>query len=354
MYVTRAVMQKYRAPADDKTGDGGATPPADGATPPTGDTPPADGGTPPDSKGTPPADDKGTPPADKGTPPADKGTPPADKGTPPADDKTGDPWGGLREKIAGGDEKKLARLNRYASPQAAIDALFALQTRISAGELRSVLPKNATPEQIATWRAENGIPESPDKYELKLRDGLVIGEADKPIIDEALKVLHGTNATSAQASALVDWYYNETVRQADVRAQKDKEFAQANEDLLRSEWKDEFRPNMNMVTGLISTMPAEAQQLFMAGRLANGDPIMSHPAVLKTLVTWAREINPVGTVVHNAGANVASAIEDEISTIEKKMQAPKGSPEYKDYWESDKTQARYRELLEARDRVAKK
>jgi len=96
-------------------------------------------------------------------------------------------------------------------------------------------------------------------------------------------------------------------------------------------------------------MPAEAQQLFMAGRLANGDPIMSHPGVLKTLVNWAREINPVGTVVPNAGANVASAIEDEIASIDKVMKEDR-----KRYNEDEKMQSRYRELLEARDRVAKK
>jgi len=351
MYVTRAVMQKYRMPDEDPKPAGGDPAAADpkAGDPAGGDPKPAD----PAAADPKAADPKaGDPKPDSKAADPKAGDP--KQGDPAADDKTGDPWGGLREKIAGGDEKKLARLNRYASPQAAIDALFALQTRISSGELKSMLPKNATPEQIATWRAENGVPETPDKYELKLRDGLVIGAADKPIIDEALKVLHGTNATAAQASALVDWYYSETVRQADERAQKDKAFAQANEDTLRSEWKDEFRPNMNMVNGLISTMPAEAQQLFMAGRLANGDPIMSHPGVLKTLVNWAREINPVGTVVPNAGANIASAIEDEITTIEKKMQAPKGSPEYRDYWENDKTQTRYRELLEARDRTAKK
>lgn len=347
MYPNRAVMQKYRMPEEDPKGGGDPAAAADPAADPAAADPAAPA---PKTGDTAAADPKAADPkaADPAAPKPKAGDPAA------ADPATGDPWGGIREKIAGQDQKLMARLNRYATPEAAIDALVKLQNRISAGEMRSTLPKNATAEQVAAWRTENGIPEAPDKYELTLREGLEIKEADKPIIAKALEVLHGKNATADQASAIVDWYYAEAVRQTEERAQKDKTIATQNEDILRAEWKDEFRPNMNMVSGLLSTMPADVQQLFMGGRLANGDPIMASASVMKALNSWAREINPVGAIVPAGGANVASAIEDEIAGIEKKMGAPKGSPEYKEYWENDKTQTRYRELLDGRDRVSKK
>ncbi len=36
------------------------------------------------------------------------------------------------------------------------------------------------------------------------------------------------------------------------------------------------------------------------------------------------------------------------------MGAPKGSPAYKAYWDDDKAQSRYRDLINARERAGKK
>ena len=57
----------------------------------------------------------------------------------------GEDW---RDKVAKGDAKKLSRLGRYASPEAVVDALIAAQNRISSGDLKPTLKKDATPEQI--------------------------------------------------------------------------------------------------------------------------------------------------------------------------------------------------------------
>src|SRR5437899_6272156 len=123
---------------------------------------------------------------DPGAPPAAPGTPPAAPATPaqtwPED------W---REQIYGSDPKLLARLQRYGSVKDVANALVAAQNRISSGELKSALKANATPEEAAAWRLENGIPETPDKYDLKMPSGIVFGEADKPFIDSYPKHPHG-------------------------------------------------------------------------------------------------------------------------------------------------------------------
>ena len=75
----------------------------------------------------------------------------------------GDDW---REKLAGGDEKKLARYSKYASPQALADALVNAQTLISKGEHKKALPVDATPEAMAEWRKNNGIPDKPENYKI--------------------------------------------------------------------------------------------------------------------------------------------------------------------------------------------
>lgn len=259
-----------------------------------------------------------------------------------------------RNQIAGTDDAIAKRLSRYSSPKDVANALLSVQNRISSGELRSALPKNATEDQIKTWREENGIPDAPDKYQLKLADGLVIGDDDRPLVDNLLKSMHKVNASAGVASEVVNFYYATKEAEEAARHQKDTDAAREASDALHAEWGAEFRPNMNMIEGLLATAPAGVKDLIKFGRLSDGTPIMANADAIRWLNNMAREINPVTTVVPNAGANVSGAIDDEIKKIESNMGAPKGSPAYKAYWDDDKAQARYRDLLTARERARKK
>lgn len=269
-----------------------------------------------------------------------------------------DPWRGIATEYATKDgkldEKVLTRVKRYATPADALNAHIALQNKIAAGEMRSNLPPNATEDQVKAWRAENGIPEAPEKYELKLKDGLVIGEEDKPIIDAFLKSAHGANMTAQQASQAVDWYYEEVERQTAARAEQDKQLAAKAQDALRAAWGNEYRLNENMVIGLLDSAPAGVKDQIMHGRLADGTPIMSHPETMMWLRQLAGEINPATALIPNAGGNIVDAIEDEIKQIETWMKAPRTSPEGKKYWGDVKTQERYRALLGAKEKAGTK
>jgi len=264
-----------------------------------------------------------------------------------------DPWRGINKEYATKDgkvdEKVLQRLGRYATPSDLINSHLALQTKISSGEFRSVLPKDANDDQIKAWRAENGIPEAPDKYELKLKDGLVVGEEDKPIIDAFLKNAHAANLTASQASAAVDWYYDQIEQQTAARAEADKQLAQKAQDELRAAWGQEYRTNENLVMGLLESAPTGVKDQFLHGRLADGTPIMSHPETVRWLNQLAREINPVTALIPNAGGNIAGAIDDEIKQYETWMKAPRDSADGKKYWADVKVQERLRALYGARD-----
>jgi len=313
---------RLMAPENDNGGGGAGDPP------PAGD-PPA---------GDPPAPAAGDPPA----PPANA-TPPASAWP--------DDW---RNQIANGDEKIAAKLSRYSSPKDVANALLSVQSKIGAGELRSVLPKNATEEQVKLWREENGIPESPEKYDLKLADGLVIGTDDKPLIDNLLKAMHKVNAPAGIASEVVNFYYAQVEANEADRQQKDSAAAREVSDALHAEWGGEFRANMNMIDGLLDTAPNGVKDLIKFGRLSDGTPIMANADAIRWLNNMAREINPVTTLLPNSGANISGAIDDEIKKIETNMGAPKGTPAHKAYWGDEKAQSRYRELLDARDRAKKK
>src|SRR5258708_4539766 len=100
-----------------------------------------------------------------------------------------------REDLAGGDKAFRKTLDRFDSPAALAKAYKELTSRLSSGDLKATKPPpdNATPEQLAAWRAEQGLPQSATAYVdgLQLGDGTVTGEAEKALLasfaDEALK-----------------------------------------------------------------------------------------------------------------------------------------------------------------------
>lgn len=309
---------------DEEGGDegnpGGGTEVTD---PPAGDPPAAD--TPSD------------PPA--GDPPA--GTPET-KGGPPQD--WPDDW---RSKLSP-DGKHAKTLDRFASPNALLDSYLALRGKVDSGELKAVkaYPDKGKPEEQAAWRKEHGIPDSPDGYSLKFPDGLVVGDDDKPFVDDFLKTAHGVNATPEQVNNLLHWYYGNQEKAVQQLEEKDVAYLKDTEDTLRAEWGGEYRTNVNAIKGLIDTMPQDIQDAFANARLGDGTALMSNPHMARWLVHTARTINPMATVVPGAGAAAASAIDDEIAQIENVMRTDR-----KAYNGNEKMQERYRVLLGARERA---
>ncbi len=244
-----------------------------------------------------------------------------------------------REKAAGGDQKKLSRLGRYASPQALADALIAAQNKISAGELKPALGKDAKPEEIAAYREALGIPESPDKYDL---NGIELTEDDKPLIEKFVGAAHGVNMTPAQVRASLEAYSQISDEVRGQRAAIDNEAKEAAEDKLRAEWGNEFRTNLNLITNLLDTAPQGVREKLLTGRLSDGTPIGSSVEVLQFLANLARDRNPTG-VVAPSGVATESAVEDEIAKIEKVLREDRAT-----YNRDQKMQDRYRQLLEWR------
>jgi len=254
-----------------------------------------------------------------------------------------DDW---RKQIAGEDEKELKLIGRYATPADVWKKARALEQRMSSGELKTSLPKDAKPEEIAQWRKDNGIPETPDKYDLKLDNNIVIGEEDKPFVDEFLKNAHNSNMTPSQAKAAVQSYYEVQAKQAEARAAKDETDRVDTLDKLNAEWGNSFRPNINMVGGILSRFPADVQEAIKSARLPDGTALFNNPDVLRGFVAMALEINPAGTLVPSGTGDVAKGIEEQIKAIETTMKNNRSA-----YNKDEKMQANYRELIAARQKI---
>lgn len=270
---------------------------------------------------------------------------PADPG---ADTPSQGSWPDNWRQLMSPDGKHLKTLERHDSPRSVLDSYNALRQKMDSGELKTVtpFPANGKPEEQAAWRKSNGIPEAPGDYTKTFKEGLVIGDADKPFVDDFLTAAHAHNAPPEVVNGMLDWYYSQQEKAMQVVEERDAQYLQKSEDALRSEWGGEYRTNINMIKGLVETMPEDVRDLFMNARLGDGTVLLNHPDMARWLALTSRQLNPVHTVVPGAGSNIAGAIDDEIASIEKVMKEDRSK-----YNANEQMQSRLRDLYEARARA---
>jgi hypothetical protein len=239
----------------------------------------------------------------------------------------------------------LKRLQRYASPSAALDALFNAQAKIAQG-LKEPLRADAPPEEVARWREDNGIPLEPSGYAMP--EGVVLSETDKPLVDDFLKVAHDRNMSPDDVKAAVGWYMERQAAQVDAMTARDEENRMAAEDELRSEYGPAYRQEVKRAFDFLRNAPEGLGDAIMGGRLADGRLVGDAPEVIRWLNQMQRELNPVATVVPGAGTNAVQAMESEMANIKSLM-----GDRQSEYWKGPKAaglQARYRELVSAQQK----
>lgn len=255
-----------------------------------------------------------------------------------------------REQYSGQDATKLNVLKRYASPQAALDALFAARQRIDSGEIKQPLAKDATPEQVTAWRKENGIPEKPEAYFDKLPDGVKLEDSDKAILAPYAQAMHELNLPPEVAGKLVAVRQQELEKLVDTRIQADNTLKTQTEDVLRGEWGNDYRANINNVHAMLDGAPPEVAESILNARTADGNPLVGTPETMRWLAQLARQLNPFGTIVGpTGGAMDGKGVEARIAEITAMMGKSNG-PYYKGP-QADALQKEFRDLVSARDRI---
>lgn len=309
-------------------------------TPPVVD--PAAPATPPAAAVTPPVAPPVAPAADPAKPASVLGGDPAAVAPNAPNSTWPDDW---RTRAALGDDKRAKRYETYASPEDLFKAHAAAVARIEAGEAAAPLPEKPTPEQLSTYRQKHGIPETPDKYDLTLPGGLVIGENDKPMVDDYLKLAHERNLPPTVVKDTVGWFFQQIEAQKEARLELDADLAEKTQEALRADFGADYKTNINVVDGWIDTLPEAKRDLFRYGRLADGTPIGADPDVLKWMVGQARQINPISTIVPQMAEGQPVAFDAELADLKKEAANPRSA-----YWiggEATKKQARMGVLLEA-------
>lgn len=254
-----------------------------------------------------------------------------------------------RDRVAGGDAAFRKRLDRFSDEAAFAKSYRALESKLSSGEVRSALPENPTPEQLAQWRKDNGVPDKPDEYVAKiaLPNNAVLGEADKPIVGDFAKFAHDRNWTPTQFNEALNWYYGNIDKQRASVEDADANYQRSAEDTLRTEWEGpNYRRNLTAVSNMLSGWPQEARDALLAGRGPDGRKLGDNPHVIKQLAAMALEINPAITAVPASAGDSVKGMHDRIAEIERMI-----AQEPNRYWKDEALQADYRSLLEARNKI---
>jgi len=245
-----------------------------------------------------------------------------------------------REVWAGGDEKALSRLQRFTSPDAVFKSYREMEARFSNAKFKTELPANATPEQIAEYRRENGIPEEPTKY----YDGIkkvTIGEEDRPIVNKFLERMHAANATTPVVEAALDAYYaiQEEQQAADIDAQKLYKTEQ--EDVLRQKWGPDFRSNINAIRNTFASMPEELREGIESWTDHQGNLLLNNAAFLEWAGGLSLQLNPMSTTVPAGNGDAIKNVEARLAEFKAMRQ------KNIDAWsKNEAAQAEERKLLE--------
>jgi hypothetical protein len=198
-----------------------------------------------------------------------------------------DDW---RQRLAGTDPEALKRLNRFKGPDGVFKSWRSLEQRLSAGELKSSLPKEASEEQVAEWRKENGLPEKPEGYALTRVIGHEWTDADKPMLEGFLSEAHAANFSQAQVDNALTWYAKQQDQVSTQRFEADVQAKQSLEDTLRTEWGPEFRGNIGLLKRYMdSDVPEGGGAALLSARLEDGSRLIDQPWFAKWVVGLARD-----------------------------------------------------------------
>lgn len=304
-------------------------PPAPGATPPTG--------------GQPPAPKPGS---------LASGAEIEDNREPPA--TFPDDW---REQMAGDDKDALALMKRYRSPAGVLKAFKEMRTKLSQGaHLKDKPGDDATDEEKAAWRAQQGVPKTADEYEKgwKAPEGVILSETDKQLMKGFAASVHGKDWTQTHFNDAMGWYVEHMSRQQAAMADADLDFAAAS----IKELKAEMGPaDYKRATEAMSTLaqyesePGILKDVLDSARMPDGRIVGNIPGIVRTLANFAHEIDPQARITPADPASAGKNIEARIAEIRAIQRDP---VRFKEYDTNPAMRKEYAELIEAQAKLAKR
>lgn len=269
-----------------------------------------------------------------------------------------DDW---REKLAehrsAGDQKlykkELARLKNISDPAGVYGMYREIEGRMTSGGLIKMPGKDAKEEEVKEFQKALGWTEKPEEMldKIQLQDEAVLGDDDKPVLNEFLSSVHGSTNAADFVSKAANWYFARQEAAAAEMDEADFEFKDESTKALKAEWGASYKRRASAIASVFATAPGGSDAKNAEGvyhrlinaRTPDGKVIGNDPDILRWLDSIRNEINPAASVVEDgAGAQSVDAELEKIRALRK--------TDSQKYW-SEATQKRERELLEAQEKI---
>lgn len=143
------------------------------------------------------------------------------------------------------DKRRNAILNdlkRFKSEADYMIAGFSARERIRSGEVRTKLTADASEEEKAAWRAENGIPAQAKDYDVPKIAGYKWTDADKPIIDSFKEAAFKGDYNQEQMNQAAEWYVANMQKQTEDYYEMVGRTNRDDRENVKAQLRDEFGP----------------------------------------------------------------------------------------------------------------
>jgi len=261
-----------------------------------------------------------------------------------------------RSTIAGEDKKLAKRLERFTDLNAFGKSYFEADAKLNSGKLVAI-PSDEDPDEVkAAWNKSRGIPETPDKYEIKVKppEGLELSDSEKDRLAAITARLHkagGLRADPSVVNLAHEIYYEERIEaeaQMEAAATIQKERA---ESALKKLWQGpEFKQNTTLADAAIKHFFGQEFSAIKDMQFVDGTRLGDHPEFVKAFAKIGRMTmeDPVFLEAGRNGSDPAKSLakeKEEIMSLRSTNRAKYNSPE---------TQRRLAEIYAAEARHAER
>lgn len=230
--------------------------------------------------------------------------------------KTAEPdW---RDLLAGEDKKFRTSLDRFTDPGAFGKSYLEAQKAITDGARVRIPGEDASEEERAAYAKARGIPESPDKYEIKVKppEGMELSERDKDRLSQITANLHkmgGLAADPAVVNLAHQLFYAER-EEYDAQAAANAEIAKEKTDSMLSKlWGSEKARNIGFADAAIQQFFGKDWQAIKDWRGADGVRLGDKLEFVKAFAAVGRVVSedPVFLEAGRNGGDAAKTLEAE-------------------------------------------
>lgn len=208
-----------------------------------------------------------------------------------APDMAGDAGAQTEDWRSGIAEPGLRRVaEKFTSPAEVVKSYAALQSRLG----RSVVKPgaDASPEEVAAYRRQLGVPESAEGYEVALPEDLPeplrADPAGEALQRDFLQAMHEAGASNEVVQKALDWYYGNVTQSLNQQAQTAAERRAEAEASLRHEWGGDHERNLTFAQRAVQSFGDGAFVDFLESQEVEGVKLGDHPVFVRAFAAIGR------------------------------------------------------------------